>query len=701
MGAISFKRAAAAMALAGLLAALPQGQARAQLVDTLPTINVTDSRLGKGIVGTSTSVITAEEIERTPAESLQEILSRQPGVQTWSTFGAVNGARTVIDIRGFGAAAPSNTLVLIDGRRLTDVDLAGVDLAAIPRQSIERIEITRGNSGAVLYGGNAVGGVVNIVTKKNVGIPASVRVEAAFGSFGQKEGSASVHGSSGGWTASAYGNAINSDGYRENNEYRQRNGIADIRYSDAQGSAFLTLSADDQKLGLPGARRVDPAMGINQLVTDRRGATTPNDYADKQGLSATAGFTRMLNASTELIVDGGVRWKGQQAAALLEFQENYLDTTLTTASVTPRIIHQHDLFGMPSRLIAGVDYYNAGFDQDRSRFKGEAPIHRYALRQQTLAGYAQNAVAVRPDTDVSFGGRVEWMKLSARDQFDVNAPGAAFCFGGFCFPNGIEGLPLDTTDSNHALHAGFEHRFNPNLAIFGRAARSFRTPNVDERVAMAPSFPLTPTTFDLRAQTSHDMEIGLRGRAGPLETQWSIYDMRLENEIHYSPATSTNTNLDPTRRWGHETSVIYHVSDALRLTGAYAYTNATFREGPFAGNEVPLVSKHTGNIGIAWDIWQKYLTFDGVVRFVGSRRMDNDQVNLQPLIPSFVTVDMRLGGQLDQFFWSVSVLNLFDEEYFDYAIASAFPFGPGSRLNVYNAYPQPGRTFLVRAGVKW
>jgi iron complex outermembrane receptor protein len=696
MGAIGFKRAAGAMALAGFLAALPQ-QARAQLVDTLPTINVTDSRLGRGIIGASTSIITAEEIERTPAESLQEILSRQPGVQTWSTFGAVNGARTVIDIRGFGAAAPANTLVLIDGRRLTDVDLAGVDLAAIPRQSIERIEITRGNSGAVLYGDNAVGGVINIVTKKNVGAAASARVEAAFGSFGQKEGSASVHGSSGGWTASAYGNAINSDGYRENNEYRQRNGIADIRYTDKQGSAFVTLSADDQKLGLPGARRFDPAMGINQLVTDRRGATTPDDYADKQGLSATAGFTRMLNPSTELIVDGGVRWKGQQAAALLVFQENYLDTTLMTTSVTPRVINQHVWWGMPGRLIAGVDYYNADFNQDRGRFKGEAPIHRYDLKQQTLAGYAQETLAVRPDTDVSFGGRVEWMKLSARDDFDVNAPGGI----SFGFPTSIGGIPLDMTDTNYALHVGFEHRINPNLALFGRMARSFRTPNVDERVSMVPSFPLVPTTFDLNAQTTHDMEIGLRGSAGPLEAQWSIYDMRLENEIHYSPATSTNTNLDPTRRWGHETSVVYHVSDALRLTGGYAYTNATFRDGPFAGNEVPLVSKHTGSVGLAWDIWQKYLTFDGVVRYVGSRRMDNDQVNLQPLIPSFATIDVRLGGQLDQFFWSVSVLNLFNEEYFDYAIASAYPYGPGSRLNVYNAYPQPGRTFLVRAGVKW
>src|SRR5262245_37669926 len=85
---------------------------------TLPELNVTASRIGTtgfgapgtgpsiGIVGTSTSVITAEEIERSPAQTLPEILAREPGVQIQSLFGGTNGARSVVDIRGFGASAP-------------------------------------------------------------------------------------------------------------------------------------------------------------------------------------------------------------------------------------------------------------------------------------------------------------------------------------------------------------------------------------------------------------------------------------------------------------------------------------------------------------------------------------------------------------------------------------------------------------------
>src|SRR4051812_48224521 len=140
-----------------------------------------------GIVGASSTVITAEQIAHSPSQTLPEIIAQTPGVQLTSLFGGVNGAKTSIDLRGFGAFATANTLVLINGRRLNDVDMAQVDLSTIPLNSIERIEITRGNSGAVLYGDNAVGGVVNIVTKTGVGgPPVAMRGEAGAGSFNQR-----------------------------------------------------------------------------------------------------------------------------------------------------------------------------------------------------------------------------------------------------------------------------------------------------------------------------------------------------------------------------------------------------------------------------------------------------------------------------------------------------------------------------------
>jgi iron complex outermembrane receptor protein len=681
MGAISFRQAAGAMALAGLLAALPQGQARGQQTDTLPTINVDSSRLYQGITGASTSIITAEDIARSPSLTIQDILGREAGVQTRSLYGSVNGAGTTVDLRGFGATAQSNTLILVNGRRLNDIDMAAVDLSAIPQNAIERIEITRGNSGAVLYGDNAVGGVINIVTKVGANLPPSAKVEGLAGSYGYREGRLSGSTSSGAYSASVYGNAVTSDGYRVNNHLNQQNGVGDLRYTTEQGSAFLNLSADTQRLGLPGERQVTAA--INQLATDRRGTNTPYNYGDKQGYSTTAGFTRMLTPDIELIVDGGWRRKDQQAGFFAPFSEAYVNTTLETYSVTPRVRINTPFFGLPSRVIAGVDYYNSDYDSDRSQFSGNPPIHRYRLGQDSVAGYWQQTVTVLPTTDISGGVRVQRTHVTAHDVYDPTAPGAF----------GVQGLPLDQSENNEAYHVGFEHRFSPVFAVFGRAAQSFRTPNVDERVGMA-LFGF-PTTFNLKTQTSHDMEAGVRFNFGNVTLQSSVYEMKLENELFFDPVNFVNYNLDPTQRRGWETIATWQMNEDVRFKGSLTYIDATFREGPNEGKQVPLVSPWSGSIGMTWNIWKKYLMFDGVVRYVGNRRMENDQRNLGPDIPATTLVDVRLGGEIDQFFWAFSVENLFNEMYYDYAVASAFTIGN------YNAYPQPGRTFLVRAGMKW
>jgi iron complex outermembrane recepter protein len=699
----------ARLGLASVLSGLFAGSAAAQLV--LPSIDVTTSRLGQGITGASTSIITAQDIARSPSLTIQDILSREPGVQVTSLFGGVNGARSVVDMRGFGAAAGSNTLILINGRRLNDLDIASVDLAAIPRDSIERIEITRGNSGAVLYGDGAVGGVINIVTKTGVAVPPQARVEGAFGSFDYKEVNGSASGSKGPWSASFYGIAIDSNGYRDNNGYRQLSGVGDLRYTVEQGSFYLNITGDDQTLGLPGGRRVDPVTGLNQLVTDRRGATTPYDYADKQGASVTAGFTRMLAPGAELIIDGGVRQKKQQAQfyfATPTFATtdplNAVDSVLTTSSITPRIKLNGTMGTMPWNSIGGIDVYHASYDSDRSLFLGAAPINRYDLTQTSIAAYWQHVVSVLPTTDLSAGGRVQQTTIDADGTFNPNAPGGTSCFPGFgCFPNGVAPIPLNHTDENAAYHFGFEHRFTQNVAIFGRAAQSFRVPNVDERVGVVTQGGFDPTNFSLRTQKSHDFEGGVRVNVGPFDMQTSVYDMYLTDEIHFRflPGfEARNINLDPTRRYGSETMASLRVNDRLRFKGGVAYTRAVFREGPLDGKDVPLVSRWTASGGVSWDVIPQWLTFDGVVRYIGERRMDNDQTNIQPMIPSHVLVDVRVGGAYERFFWSFSVQNLFDADYFDYAVASPFPFGFASQLNTYNAYPQPGRTYMLRAGLK-
>jgi iron complex outermembrane receptor protein len=666
----------------------PSGTTSAPVEPAPPTSEESASSgavAGTIVTGASTTVITRADLQRSPGQTVQDVLAREPGIQVRSLFGGVNGAQSTVDMRGFGATGALNTLVLINGRRLNDVDLESIDLSVIPVDSIERIEITRGNSGAVLYGDGAVGGVINIVTRSGVNQPFSGRAQGQVGSYGYGAADASFSGSNGPFAASVAANTINSDGFRFNNRLHQQNAVGDFRWSDGQGTgAYLNLSANEQHLGLPGGRLVSPKDNINQVVTDPRGATTPFDYANKQGINATLGVTRVLLPGTELIIDGGVRQKNQQAAFFDPFGDHALKATLTTFSLTPRLTSQHDLGGMSGKLLTGIDVYDNTYGSDRSVHLSDPPNHRYDLTQRTFAGYIQETIALLPTTDIALGARLQENNTTARDRFDPTAPAN--------FPP-PPGLPLDTRETQRALHAGLEHRFDEVFSVFGRAARAFRLPTVDERVGMAPFG--TATNFDLKTQTSHDIEGGVRARYGAFSLQTSVYDMRLKDELFFSPATFTNLNLDPTRRYGTETIVTWRVSDTVRLKGGFAYTRSVFREGPFAGNDVPLVSRWSGTAGVSWDIYKKYLVFDGVARMFGSRRMDNDSANTQQLIPGKTLVDARIGGEYGKFIWSLSVQNVFNVNYFEYAIASTFT--PGN----YSAYPLPGRTVLAKAGMTW
>ncbi|MES1149694.1 MAG: TonB-dependent receptor plug domain-containing protein, partial [Bradyrhizobium guangdongense] len=75
-----------------------------------------------GIVGAATTVITAADIAHSPVQSLAEIIATQtPGAQINTLYGGPVAAKTTVDLRGFGAFASANTLVLINGRRLNDI----------------------------------------------------------------------------------------------------------------------------------------------------------------------------------------------------------------------------------------------------------------------------------------------------------------------------------------------------------------------------------------------------------------------------------------------------------------------------------------------------------------------------------------------------------------------------------------------------
>jgi len=622
------------------------------------------------------TIVTAEEIARSPAKSLPEFLGLQAGVTARSLYGNY-GVRDSVDMRGFGATAGQNTLILLDGRRLNDVDLAAVDFPTVPLESIERIEISHGN-GAVLYGDGAVGGTINVITKG----PGRAGTRGAVGLTGASYGTAGLTATAsytqGVFGASLFVNRLTSDGYRENNDLDQTNALVDMRWTETAREWFVKLGADDQKLRLPGPRRVEPGAGIDQLTTDRRGTSTPNDFANQTGGQFTAGVLLSINSNTRLTIDGGIRRKHQES--FFESSFSALDTELSTASLTPRLAADHQLFGLSTHSVVGVDYYRSDYDSDRAQSTATigTPIHRLAIDQDSLAFYFQTTTDITDRTHLTIGARRQRVDLDATDQFDPTAPGATFESGA---------VPFSQRNSESSYEVGVRQRFRNGLSFFARTERSARFATVDEL------FEFDPVSFvrvfsPLEPETARGITVGGDFRLRDTTLAVSAYRMRLQNEISFNPITFTNDNLDPTRRSGILVTAGQRLTESLRTQIDYTYTRAKFREGTFAGNDVPLVPQHSAALSLLWDPIEKS-TLATVVRYTGGKRFDNDQSNTFSKIPGYTMVDLKYSTRGDTWEWQATVNNLFDRKAFDYGIRSTFT------PDTFNAFPLPERNYSV------
>ncbi|MCU0930326.1 MAG: TonB-dependent receptor plug domain-containing protein [Serpentinimonas sp.] len=161
------------------------------------------------------SIITAEEIRVSGATTVNEAVMRLLGVPGRQDL--YGGGDYNLDLRGFGSTADSNQVVVLDGVRLNEADLGGTRLAGINIDTVERIEVLRGN-GAVLYGEGATGGVIVITTKAGNGTERrnTASLYTALGSYDTQELRASATLAAGGFSVDVAAQDRRSDNHRDN-----------------------------------------------------------------------------------------------------------------------------------------------------------------------------------------------------------------------------------------------------------------------------------------------------------------------------------------------------------------------------------------------------------------------------------------------------------------------------------------------------
>ncbi|OON59100.1 TonB-dependent vitamin B12 receptor [Massilia sp. KIM] len=273
-------RQAAAVSLA---LAIASSCASAQSVDTVVvTANRTPQKAADVIA--DTTVIHAEEIARSGAGSVADILQRQRGIEI--TRNGPAGTTTQVYLRGSNS---NQVVVLLDGVRIGSSTTGAASWNAIPLSSIERIEVVYGPL-STLYGADAVGGVIQIFTRKGVAGQA-ISASVGAGSNGTRQAQAGVSGATSGEHAVSYSLGA---GYEDADGFSAtRPGVTAFnadedgyRRRDANGRVALTLA--------PG-HEIGAQFLLSRLYSEYdSGASSFNTYTDQELNTAAVFMTNQI-----------------------------------------------------------------------------------------------------------------------------------------------------------------------------------------------------------------------------------------------------------------------------------------------------------------------------------------------------------------------------------------------------------------------
>jgi len=627
-----------------ILTLIPQWSPAEQLAPIIISAARTEQTTNK--TPTPISVIDRETIVKSGATTIAELLLTQTNIQLSSLYG--NGTRTTISLRGFGSNAFANTLILIDGRRLNNPDIASADIQGIQLDDIEQIEIIEGSAG-VLFGEGAVGGVVNIITRKPVGFHASSQVTVA--SYKRK----ALNGSISDRLESGFGYRVSAEREIADN-YRDRNELGSKQFSlmlDQQFSGhrvFTEYRYADEKLQFPGA------LNLAALQIDREQAQNPDDQFHTETHSARLGGDFKINSQWHLeaeLTGRKIRGAGVLSGDLKQKRRLY--------SFNPRLIGQLEQFNM-----------TFGADIERSKYKLVSGFGEQFNRQSMESLYGQITYSPIQTFSITGGSRYTWVRNELKDSFT--------------FPTG-----KNHGDRLNVASLGAKWFFIPNWDLFTKWDQNFRFAKVDENLDSS-------TGEVLKNQTGDNFEVGLEYNQQGNQFKVNLFRQDLENEIDADPSASpfgdfpANTNLDDTKRQGISLNSHWFINQTVQLGANYAWLDADFSHGTYKGNRIPLVSKHHFAVNARWQVIPKLSLF-AELNYLSKQDVAGDYANILDKVGSRTLINLSAFYQIKQFKITARVNNLTDKKYQGTGVRTTFPDTEAA------FYPAPERNFLITFGI--
>jgi vitamin B12 transporter len=537
--------------LVALLIAAPLGaQAADAAPNTVEEVVATATRATGGVaadqIGSSVTVVTAQDFEDRQIRIVSDVLRDVPGVSV-SRTGAVGGV-TQVRIRG---TEGNHVLTLIDGIKASDPFLGEFDYATLLADDVARVEVLRGQQSA-LYGSDAIGGVINYITPTGAQSP-GVRARVEGGSFGTFGGSARVAGVSGGLDYVLSAGFQSSDGYP----------VATVGTDDI-GSDLSAIAA---KVSYAVSDHVRLRAVVRHTETDAD--TNGQDFGttgfvlDSPGSRTKADSTYGFAGIDVDLLDG--RWTHSLSVQGVDAKRD--NTTNHARSGGDKGTRIKGSYVTTFKLETGelTHQFTGAIDLERETFQNTAPpgpfgpdLTKRTVKTTGLVGQYQLTVGDRAG-------------LGAAVRHDAN----------------------DVFDDDTTYHLDGYVRVGPRLRLRAAAGSGVKSPSQTELFGFnASAFPFVGNP-NLKPEKSKGWEIGadLALNDGQVRLGATYFDSRLKNEIFsdFSPplslcarpglpaprscSTTGNRTTDSTQR-GVELFADARLSDAFSLNAAYTHLRA-------------------------------------------------------------------------------------------------------------------------------
>lgn len=630
-----------------LLSIVLAGAASAQSAEDfeLGTITVTGTGLPTEVFDSpaSVTVIDEEDIKKIPPKSVASLLKGVPGVRV------TESGIERISIRG---EASQRVAILIDGQRISDHTTYGTPVLIAPTE-IERIEVVRGPS-SVVSGNRAIGGVVNIITKRGADKPVEVTLSGGY--LGENEGyraATSIAGTVGnfdyrvGLSKSDLNDRVTPNGplVPSGGEDREINAFAGYRF----GNHYVGVRAQDFDLAAD-VYTGTPAFAIDLPERDLRKYSAfyeGENLTPWMSMLKVDAYTQTIDRlfRSQLTVAPGVgsvstsddeqKTSGFRATANLEFAEGH-------------------------RTVVGLEYENDSMVSDKSSTSTFGPpttTTRYSdATIETYSLFAQHEVSFSDATTGTFGLRY-YNVDSTLDQYLVN---------------GVDQGQRSNSDDRLLGSIGLVHELSDSAVVRANISQGYTYPSLSQLFLTSVGAGGTVIgNPDLKPETATNYEIGARIDRGNLVLDAALFYTDSNDyitSINVAPRTSVYQNVNKARSYGFELAAEF---DPGWANGIRPYANLAYvsREFTFANGYSTKDSgtpNWAGDLGVRgdWNLSSVGGTWDAFVRGETSATQRNSSGAVANETAGWATLNLRGTVDLtDNVSMSVELGNLFDKSY--------------------------------------